>query len=98
MEKKTPLNCKVFNMFLSTVPSTEAKGSVCDRACSEHGCWGPGPDMCLQCRSFQLDPEQSCLPSCTDQPLLFQADNKTCKHCHKQCAVGCTGPVSICAS
>uniref|UniRef100_A0A671Y7E1 Receptor protein-tyrosine kinase n=1 Tax=Sparus aurata TaxID=8175 RepID=A0A671Y7E1_SPAAU len=26
---------------------------VCDRMCSDDGCWGPGPDQCLSCRYFR---------------------------------------------
>ncbi|TWW63961.1 Receptor tyrosine-protein kinase erbB-4 [Takifugu flavidus] len=35
---------------------------VCDRMCSEEGCWGPGPDQCLSCRYFKRG--RSCVESC----------------------------------
>lgn len=74
---------------------TASQNMTCDPACSEHGCWGPGPDKCLKCKSLQLMPEQICLRSCNALPMLFETENRTCEHCHEQCAQGCSGPVSL---
>ncbi|KTF86869.1 hypothetical protein cypCar_00042429, partial [Cyprinus carpio] len=35
---------------------------VCDRLCSEEGCWGPGPDQCLSCKYFSRG--KTCVRSC----------------------------------
>uniref|UniRef100_A0A3Q4HV19 Receptor protein-tyrosine kinase n=1 Tax=Neolamprologus brichardi TaxID=32507 RepID=A0A3Q4HV19_NEOBR len=35
---------------------------VCDRMCSDDGCWGPGPDQCLSCRFFKRG--RTCVQSC----------------------------------
>lgn len=35
---------------------------VCDRMCSDDGCWGPGPDQCLSCRYFKRG--RTCVQSC----------------------------------
>lgn len=35
---------------------------VCDRMCSDDGCWGPGPDQCLSCRYFRRG--RTCVESC----------------------------------
>ena len=39
--------------------------------------------------------DRTCLGSCTERPMLYLTQNKTCKPCHILCAEGCTGPVSI---
>lgn len=75
-------------------PITEENGKKCDPACSDHGCWGPGPDKCLTCKSYSNKQSQVCLSSCKDLPMLYEAENMTCDVCHPQCAKGCTGPVS----
>lgn len=33
-------------------PPTEQQNRTCDEECSEAGCWGPGPTMCVFCRHF----------------------------------------------
>lgn len=43
--------------------STGQLRMVCDRMCSEEGCWGPGPDQCLSCRYFKRG--RSCVESCS---------------------------------
>lgn len=34
------------------VADTEQQQQTCDRECTDMGCWGPGPDMCVSCRHF----------------------------------------------
>lgn len=42
--------------------STAQLRMVCDRMCSDDGCWGPGPDQCLSCRYFRRG--RTCVESC----------------------------------
>jgi hypothetical protein len=37
----------------------------------------------------------TCLATCDDVPMVYQAENNACKQCHIQCAGGCSGPVSL---
>ena len=71
------------------------KGLVCDAQCSSEGCWGPGPEQCLSCKSFILG--NKCLEDCTSIPGIYEArsHNETqrmCKACHEECDGTCTGP------
>lgn len=34
------------------VVDTEQQKQTCDSECTDMGCWGPGPDMCVSCRHF----------------------------------------------
>ncbi|XP_077369919.1 receptor tyrosine-protein kinase erbB-4-like isoform X2 [Festucalex cinctus] len=58
---------------------------VCDRMCSDEGCWGPGPDQCLSCRYFRRG--RTCVESCN----LFYgevrefANGSVCLECDSQC-------------
>uniref|UniRef100_A0AAQ4R0Q7 Receptor protein-tyrosine kinase n=1 Tax=Gasterosteus aculeatus aculeatus TaxID=481459 RepID=A0AAQ4R0Q7_GASAC len=58
---------------------------VCDRMCSDDGCWGPGPDQCLSCRYFRRG--RACVESCN----LFDGDMRkfdngsVCLECDGQC-------------
>ncbi|KAL4217428.1 Receptor tyrosine-protein kinase erbB-2 [Mactra antiquata] len=70
----------------------EAENKTCDHQCTDHGCWGPGPDKCLQCKAVRVEHNNTCLGSCADLPMLFNFGDNTCKKCHEQCAVGCHGP------
>uniref|UniRef100_A0A8C7ZJL7 Receptor protein-tyrosine kinase n=1 Tax=Oryzias sinensis TaxID=183150 RepID=A0A8C7ZJL7_9TELE len=45
---------------------------ICDRMCSEDGCWGPGPDQCLSCRYFK-------------RGLREFANGSVCLECDSQC-------------
>ena len=74
---------------------SDALGLKCHSECSDHGCWGPGPDKCLRCKAARMAINNTCLASCDEVPLLYQSENNTCKQCHEQCAGGCTGPVSF---
>lgn len=42
--------------------SCRIKGLVCDPQCATDGCWGPGPDECLSCRSYKLG--DTCIEGC----------------------------------
>ncbi|XP_060900943.1 epidermal growth factor receptor [Labrus mixtus] len=70
----------------SADPATCAqRNNTCDRKCTEDGCWGPGPDMCVACRDFTR--EGSCVDSCN----ILEGEpreavlNKTCMECHPEC-------------
>ncbi|XP_061633821.1 receptor tyrosine-protein kinase erbB-4-like isoform X6 [Phyllopteryx taeniolatus] len=58
---------------------------VCDKMCSDEGCWGPGPDQCLSCRYVRRG--RSCVESCN----LFHgevrefANGSVCLECDSQC-------------
>ncbi|XP_011298700.1 epidermal growth factor receptor isoform X1 [Fopius arisanus] len=66
------------------------EGLICDKQCSHEGCWGPGPTQCLSCMNFILG--NICLENCTALPGIYEADSKTCKPCHEECAGTCVGP------
>ncbi|XP_045177592.2 epidermal growth factor receptor-like isoform X3 [Mercenaria mercenaria] len=70
----------------------DALGLKCHSECSSYGCWGPGPDKCLQCKTVRMAENNTCLASCLEIPMLYRAENNTCKQCNEQCAGGCTGP------
>uniref|UniRef100_A0A8C1LHN0 Receptor protein-tyrosine kinase n=1 Tax=Cyprinus carpio TaxID=7962 RepID=A0A8C1LHN0_CYPCA len=71
---------------------------VCDRLCSEEGCWGPGPDQCLSCKYFSRG--KTCVRSCN----LYYGDvreytnGSVCVECDSQCekagekSLTCHGP------
>uniref|UniRef100_A0A674MAH0 Receptor protein-tyrosine kinase n=1 Tax=Takifugu rubripes TaxID=31033 RepID=A0A674MAH0_TAKRU len=58
---------------------------VCDRMCSEEGCWGPGPDQCLSCRYFKRG--RSCVESCNlfEREAREFANGSVCLECDSQC-------------
>ena len=70
------------------------EGHVCDSECSNKGCWGPGPDKCLECRHVIDERDNTCLGSCLEKPMLYLTEKKSCQPCNILCAEGCTGPVS----
>uniref|UniRef100_A0A665W094 Receptor protein-tyrosine kinase n=1 Tax=Echeneis naucrates TaxID=173247 RepID=A0A665W094_ECHNA len=35
--------------------SKTQRNNTCDRKCTAHGCWGPGPDKCFSCRDYSRD-------------------------------------------
>ncbi|MCI4393528.1 hypothetical protein PGIGA_G00158400 [Pangasianodon gigas] len=71
---------------------------VCDKLCSEAGCWGPGPDQCVSCRYYSRG--RTCVKSCN----LYHGDvrefvnGSTCMECDSQCekagdkTLTCHGP------
>lgn len=46
--------------------SPELENLVCDKECTATGCWGAGPDQCLECRNKKYS--GTCLASCADLP------------------------------
>ncbi|XP_056226265.1 receptor tyrosine-protein kinase erbB-4-like isoform X2 [Seriola aureovittata] len=58
---------------------------VCDRMCSDDGCWGPGPDQCLSCRYFRRG--RTCIESCNlfDGEVREFANGSMCLECDSQC-------------
>uniref|UniRef100_A0A667W9E7 receptor protein-tyrosine kinase n=1 Tax=Myripristis murdjan TaxID=586833 RepID=A0A667W9E7_9TELE len=58
---------------------------VCDRMCSDAGCWGPGPDQCLSCRYFSRG--RTCVQSCNlfDGEVREFANGSVCLECDSQC-------------
>uniref|UniRef100_A0A3B3XDD0 Receptor protein-tyrosine kinase n=1 Tax=Poecilia mexicana TaxID=48701 RepID=A0A3B3XDD0_9TELE len=71
---------------------------VCDRMCSDDGCWGPGPDQCLSCRYFKRG--RTCVESCNlfDGEAREFANGSVCLDCDSQCekmdgnSLTCLGP------
>ncbi|KAM4534179.1 melanoma receptor tyrosine-protein kinase-like [Odontesthes bonariensis] len=70
---------------------------TCDQECSEDGCWGPGPDMCVSCLHF--DRRGRCVPLCNllqGVPREVEV-NGSCVECHPEClpqtgSPSCHGP------
>ncbi|XP_055022698.1 receptor tyrosine-protein kinase erbB-4, partial [Boleophthalmus pectinirostris] len=58
---------------------------VCDRMCSDEGCWGPGPDQCLSCRFFRRG--RTCVEACNlfDGETREFANGSVCLECDSQC-------------
>ncbi|GAA6224169.1 receptor tyrosine-protein kinase erbB-4 isoform X3 [Lates japonicus] len=58
---------------------------VCDRMCSDDGCWGPGPNQCLSCRYFRRG--RTCVESCNlfDGEVREFANGSVCLECDSQC-------------
>uniref|UniRef100_A0A3B3I0D5 Receptor protein-tyrosine kinase n=1 Tax=Oryzias latipes TaxID=8090 RepID=A0A3B3I0D5_ORYLA len=58
---------------------------ICDRMCSEDGCWGPGPDQCLSCRYFKRG--RTCVESCNlfNGEVREFANGSVCLECDSQC-------------
>lgn len=44
----------------------QAEGQVCHEQCSRKGCWGAGPDQCLECSAYKF--EDTCVGNCSDIP------------------------------
>lgn len=51
-----------FFMCLFAVFPAAKERMVCDPLCSDAGCWGPGPDLCLSCKLFSRG--RTCVKSC----------------------------------
>jgi len=56
------VNSYLKNKKHSALPHTERENRICDQECSEDGCWGPGPTMCVSCQHF--DRRGRCVPLC----------------------------------
>lgn len=54
----------VNNDFILLPPENE--NLVCDKECTTSGCWGAGPNQCLECNNKQYG--GTCLASCADLP------------------------------
>ncbi|XP_030612275.1 melanoma receptor tyrosine-protein kinase-like isoform X2 [Archocentrus centrarchus] len=73
------------------------QNQTCDKECTEAGCWGPGPSMCLSCRHF--DRMGRCVASCNllqGEPREVEV-NGSCVQCHPECllktgTLTCYGP------
>lgn len=76
------------NLFLFCVTGSE--GLICSDECTSDGCWGPGPDQCLDCKHFKFN--GTCLNSCSSTPNIYQVDSKSCGLCHPECKHSCSGP------
>ncbi len=81
------------------------EGQACDRQCSSEGCWGPGSDLCLSCKNFQVEKESVCVESCDPRDGLFKvapssssggggnsSSNVKCIRCDEECELTCSGP------
>uniref|UniRef100_A0A3Q1ELU9 Receptor protein-tyrosine kinase n=1 Tax=Acanthochromis polyacanthus TaxID=80966 RepID=A0A3Q1ELU9_9TELE len=77
----------------------EQQNRTCDQQCTQVGCWGPGPSMCVSCRHF--DRRGRCVQHCN----LLQGEprevdvNSSCVRCHSECLLRsgtptCFGPGS----
>ncbi|XP_017837292.1 epidermal growth factor receptor isoform X2 [Drosophila busckii] len=64
-------------------------GLVCSDQCNSDGCWGSGPDQCLNCKSFNYS--GTCYADCRNVSNTYQFDATTCKKCHPECRT-CSGP------
>lgn len=45
---------------------SDNEGMFCDEQCTAAGCWGKGPEQCLECKNFHY--EGKCLDSCKSLP------------------------------
>uniref|UniRef100_W5L1C2 Receptor protein-tyrosine kinase n=1 Tax=Astyanax mexicanus TaxID=7994 RepID=W5L1C2_ASTMX len=69
---------------------------VCDKLCSEEGCWGSGPDQCLSCKFYSRG--KTCVKSCNLYNVREFANGSVCVECDGQCektgdrTVTCHGP------
>ncbi|KAF7689754.1 receptor tyrosine-protein kinase erbB-4-like [Silurus meridionalis] len=71
---------------------------VCDKLCSEAGCWGPGPDQCVSCRYYSRG--RTCVKSCNLYQGEFRefVNGSVCVVCDNQCeksgdkTLTCHGP------
>uniref|UniRef100_A0A182RPP5 Epidermal growth factor receptor n=1 Tax=Anopheles funestus TaxID=62324 RepID=A0A182RPP5_ANOFN len=66
------------------------EGMQCSEQCFRTGCWGKGPEQCLECKNVKY--KGRCLDSCKSLPRLYQVDTKTCGDCHAECKDFCHGP------
>ncbi|XP_027860188.1 melanoma receptor tyrosine-protein kinase isoform X2 [Xiphophorus couchianus] len=73
------------------------ENQTCNNECSEDGCWGPGPTMCVSC--LHVDRGGRCVASCNllqGEPREAQVNGR-CVQCHQECLVQtdsltCYGP------
>ncbi|KAM8823287.1 melanoma receptor tyrosine-protein kinase-like [Spinachia spinachia] len=75
----------------------EQQNRTCDQECSDKGCWGPGPTMCISCRLFTR--RGRCVAFCNllqGEPREVEVDHR-CEECHPECLLQagtptCRGP------
>ncbi|XP_031164484.1 melanoma receptor tyrosine-protein kinase-like [Sander lucioperca] len=75
----------------------EQQNRTCDLECTDEGCWGPGPTMCVACRHFNS--RGRCVALCNllqGEPREVEV-NGSCVQCHPECLLKtgtptCHGP------
>ncbi|KAI3355585.1 hypothetical protein L3Q82_018406 [Scortum barcoo] len=75
----------------------ERQNQTCDSECTDQGCWGPGPTMCVSCQHFNR--RGRCVSSCNllqGEPREVEV-NGSCVECHPECllkttTLTCHGP------
>ncbi|PAA79361.1 hypothetical protein BOX15_Mlig012838g10 [Macrostomum lignano] len=67
--------------------SEVCRNAVCDPQCRDE-CWGPGSDMCVACRNFEVDGR--CYATCQDSGRYNLSGE--CQECHSECEGGCSSP------
>uniref|UniRef100_A0A1I8H2G7 receptor protein-tyrosine kinase n=1 Tax=Macrostomum lignano TaxID=282301 RepID=A0A1I8H2G7_9PLAT len=67
--------------------SEVCRNAVCDPQCRDE-CWGPGPDMCVACRNFEVDGR--CYATCQEAGRYNLSGE--CQECHSECEGGCSSP------
>nr|XP_057916872.1 melanoma receptor tyrosine-protein kinase-like isoform X2 [Doryrhamphus excisus] len=63
----------------------QQQNHTCDVQCTDQGCWGPGPTMCVSCRNF--DRRGCCVALCNllhGEPREVEV-NSSCVECHAEC-------------
>lgn len=50
----------------SDAKSCKERGLLCDEQCNKDGCWGSGPDQCLNCANYRFG--NTCLQNCSVLP------------------------------
>lgn len=76
---------------------SQQENQTCDHECSEDGCWGPGPTMCVSC--LHVNRGGRCVARCNllqGEPREAEVDGR-CVQCHKECLqqtgrLTCFGP------
>ncbi|KAK2859787.1 hypothetical protein Q5P01_004407 [Channa striata] len=63
----------------------ERQNQTCDSECTDEGCWGPGPTMCVSCKHSNR--RGRCVVSCNllqGEPREVEV-NSSCVECHPEC-------------
>uniref|UniRef100_A0A8C6LUT3 receptor protein-tyrosine kinase n=1 Tax=Nothobranchius furzeri TaxID=105023 RepID=A0A8C6LUT3_NOTFU len=74
----------------STCRESCVMGPTCHHQCSEDGCWGPGPDMCVSCLHFNR--RGRCVAQCNLLEPREVEVNSSCVECHSECLMMSEGP------
>ncbi|CAD6186416.1 unnamed protein product [Caenorhabditis auriculariae] len=69
----------------------ESEGLECDENCNESGCWGPGPEACLECQAWRA--LGKCVPECPSVGFMRNQSSMECQQCAEQCST-CNGPTA----